>query len=265
MNLLFEQLEKDLVNIFKNELINQNVLLPAKEEDIPIVYFNLKRRLISSHPRKIEKAKDFCCPSRLQNDLTILERKIERGEDLTPYLSRQLHKTSQKGATYDDLLNDWNIHHLHFKTTGTNELLFVWVEEDVIYEIGIYDHDSWTDKDILEKVLLNWENLLITHKMLGTPAFITDEKLSIGEMRKNNINIPIKLSDGNCYSNIGGGITSAGTSVKAQMNYTKFNNELFKKLKMMPLNKGQKISIEKIKSKINVSINNKIVLSCDIF
>jgi hypothetical protein len=79
-------------------------------DEIPYLYFNFKKRIISQQPRKIMKANDFNCPANLLSGLDNLERKIIDGEDLTPHLSKSVSR-NYEGVDY--LLNDWGIYHLH--------------------------------------------------------------------------------------------------------------------------------------------------------
>ena len=82
------------------------------EDDVDklcLLYMNLSRRLVKPVPRKILKSKEFKCPKHLEINLQDLENRIKIGDDLTPFLSRQLKKIEFPDA----MLNEWGIYHLH--------------------------------------------------------------------------------------------------------------------------------------------------------
>ena len=67
------------------------------------------KKLISLQPRKVYYSKKFLCPDECKDALNILISNIERGNNLLPYMSKQVINPEKN----DGLLNDWNIHHFH--------------------------------------------------------------------------------------------------------------------------------------------------------
>ena len=68
-------------------------------------YFGSLRRLVSNVPRLVLKVKGFECPPKYNKELAEIERKIQVGENINPYLSWRVSQLRYS----DDLLNDWKI------------------------------------------------------------------------------------------------------------------------------------------------------------
>ena len=62
--------------------------------DLVLAYFGALRRMVSMDRRTVFKANDFVCPPKYTSALTEIERKIESGENINPYLSRKLPNLS---------------------------------------------------------------------------------------------------------------------------------------------------------------------------
>ncbi len=202
----------------------------SSDHDLIVTYFNFFWRHIPACIRKIEKAKGFLCPENLSSDLQQLEEKISLGSDLTPYMSRDLTKKINI-EKHDPLLNDWGIDHLHFTPQGGKEIMFVKVTADTIYEIGIYDHNSWTDIDVLNIVVDNWPNLIKHYKVVGDvkPAFVSDGD-AIKNFRKIGVNCPVLLKDGNNYFPPGVGVMADRSSMAAHICAMEYINDSLSRL-----------------------------------
>lgn len=212
----FEGLLSDLAGIIRVELTKLGATASNVDDKVLNEYFAIHKRLISQKPRKILKSKQFSCPTNLQSKLTNLEKKIINGEDLIPHCSRAIAGSS-KSTKPDQMLNDWNIYHLHFEAKGgLDKLMFVWITDDTVYEIGIYDHSSWNKIEIIEIIKDNWSNLLEPYRMkdVSDISFTPDDN-TIKLFRNAQINTSLKLKDGSIYMAPGGGYVCDGTNLDA--------------------------------------------------
>ena len=78
-------LRADLIAFFRSELTRIGYVGVSEhdEGDLPRIYFDVCRRLVTPVPRRIHKAKDFSCPSEFRSALATIERKIENGMTYT--------------------------------------------------------------------------------------------------------------------------------------------------------------------------------------
>ena len=186
------------------------------DSDLPRIYFDVCRRLVTPEPRKIHKAKEFSCPSEFRNTLAEIERKIENGEDIHPHLSRKL-----RVLTYNDaLLNDWGIQHLHLgeriESDGfvkrTGPLLYCKFEQDDAYFIDVLLHGNWTTQTLLTTVHENWPEILQRFRLHGVRGTrISDQEIK--ELRRKNCNYCLEMADGTTYASPGGGVVGTGSNV----------------------------------------------------
>lgn len=120
MSISHIDLKNDFVELIKDYFLSLEGMLPKlnyfeqiKNENNPkevcLKYFNLLNRLVESKPRKVLKSQCFYCPSRFRNALKTIEEKIEKGENITSYLSRRIRHLNIR----DSLLDAWGIYHLH--------------------------------------------------------------------------------------------------------------------------------------------------------
>ena len=99
------------------------------------------------------------------------------GNSLKKYQSRMLKKLDYD----DDMLSHWGIQHLHLglqvQADGyverTGELLFVFFKGANAYVIGIYNHTSWCDIDIIESIHKNWPSELALYKSNSNAPSLT--------------------------------------------------------------------------------------------
>ena len=200
--------------------LGYNVTSIVDDHEMVRIYFDVSRRLVSSEPRQILKSNNFSCPPEHWNALAKIERIIESGNIVIPYLSKKI-----KDVNFDDhLLNDWGIHHLHLgeklepngfiKRTGP--LLYCRFEKEFAYFIDVLSHDDFTSQKLIKKLHENWPDLLHQYRVKGLQGDqFTDEQIKI--LREKNINYCIEVGDGISYHPPGGGYTTAGSSVFARM------------------------------------------------
>ena len=211
-------LRADLIAFFRSELTRIGYVGVSEhgDSDLPRIYFDVCRRLVTPEPRKVHKAKDFSCPSEFRNTLATIERKIENGDDIHPHLSKKL-----RVLTYNDaLLNDWGIQHLHLgariESDGfierTGPLLYCKFEHDDAYLIDVLPHGSWTTQTLLTTVHENWPEVLQRFRLHGVRGTrISDQELK--ELRRKNCNYCLEMADGTTYAPPGGGVVGTGSNV----------------------------------------------------
>lgn len=209
----------DMANIMRDELreIGYKVNIPDDRE-LMIYYFTTCNRIVKKRPRKVHEAAGIVVPPSRQAGYDALKERFEKGESVMPHLSKKI-----KGLMFQDkMLFDWGIHHFHLHDViepdgfvkQRDELLYAIVDEDDVYFIDVLDHDHWHDKDLLEKVLVNWPQLLAPFRTGGMPV-VNFNSTEVEELRGMNINLILTLSDGNGYMGRGMGMTAAGTSADA--------------------------------------------------
>jgi hypothetical protein len=189
---------------------------PNKE--IVDIYLNVRKRLVEPKPRQVHRSKEFQCPADLQQGLSVIERAIRRGENITPHLSKLI-----KQADYDDpLLNHWGIHHLHLGTNigadqfveRTGRLLFAMFDSKNAYLINVYSHGAWAMQDMIRILHDNWPESIKPYRLnnvVGLSRFVSDEDVKV--LRKKNVNAFVEIAPNIVYAPIGGGIASSGISV----------------------------------------------------
>lgn len=150
----------------------------------------------------------------------------ESGEDLRPWLHDAIFDLRQ-----DALMNDWGIQHYHLgvefeigkngrrRVRRTGNVLFAAHREDTghLYLIGIFDHQSFSDKQLLEIVNADWPDL-VGHAKIENLIDISPSPTSseIHRLRKNQVNSAVEI-DGTFFVGPGGGYTTSGHSTKAVM------------------------------------------------
>ena len=225
----------DMTNIMRNEMgeLGYKVNIPD-EREVMIYYFTICNRIVKTRPRQVHEALDIVVPESRKAGYNALKTCFEKGYPIMPYLSKKI-----KGLKFPDkMLFDWGIHHFHLGNKiekdgfvkQHDEIVYAIVNEDDVYFIDVLEHDHWSDKDLLEKVLSNWPHLLDSFRIEGTPT--TDFKSKdIAQLRKANINTILVLSDGHGYMGRGMGMTAAGTSTNA----TIFANKIIHRLRQIEM------------------------------
>ena len=210
----------DWINIQKDILMEKwgYDVSSIPDNEIPLAYFNAEQRRPEAKVRQLLLADTFSCPQNLKSGWERLEGLIKSGHDLTPNLSKLVNNLNMK----DSMLNDWGIHHFHLgknmkgdfiKRTGP--LLFALLDEDKFYAIGIFNHGSWADQDIVEIIHRNWSKLVERYQIKDTvqsTPLTEQERLTL---RKRNTNSFVTVQDGTVYAPIGGGVAMSGFNMQA--------------------------------------------------
>lgn len=225
------KLESSLAKIFKKEIeeLGYEVSSLTKDEDVLQAYCSYSYRLLENRPRTIHKANSFVCSNEVKNGLAWLESKLIKGGSVNPHLNSATKKDKLNGLLYD-----WGIHHLHlgekFSSPGFVErsgpVLFAMFRPDDVYFIDIRNHEGWSDKSLLEIVNRNWPELIERYWLKGVRPEASLSANDLTATRKAGINTIVELSDGKVLVSIGGGITTAKTSLAAMDSYVELKRAL---------------------------------------
>lgn len=180
-------------------------------------------RHISTRPRRVEYSKQIQSSSSWllhRSDIERLAAASEAGENLVPYQGRKVSVFDRP----DRLYLDWGIQHLHLGkllpgrslSQGTSELLFALFLDDAAFFIEVYNHKSFSARELLRILDSNWPWWTDRYAVSGAvhPAARPTD-VEVHDLRVNHVNAFIEVSPGRVLAPPGGGCTSAGTSVTA--------------------------------------------------
>jgi hypothetical protein len=214
---------EDFADILRGELKRAGFSGISSDPDVVCRHFeNYHRRRVSVQPREVHRAQPFHFPSEsdfseheLRSRVEAVAEKAEEGRDLNPHLSRNLSNVSYN----DGILNDWGIHHFHLgdeiESDGfierTGELLYARVKDEDFYMIGVYGHDSFSDKDLISVENNNWPEVIERFKLPEDIELLCSyDDDQIREARDAGVQVAIELDDGTVYIHPGGGYASTG-------------------------------------------------------
>ncbi|WP_162874177.1 hypothetical protein [Pseudomonas viridiflava] len=140
-------------------------LTSARSDELAALFFHARTRRVEPRARAVHLSDAFACPIEHEAGWAELKVKIETGEDLSPHLSLKIEYFKGK----DGLLLDWGIYHLHLGQTQhaknksfverTGLGAFGFPTDDAFYAVGIYQHDAWSDRSVIETLHANWPHL----------------------------------------------------------------------------------------------------------
>lgn len=212
----------DWIRFVRKTLESWGYSLPATIDphELAIKYFNLLHRKVPRRPRTVLFSKEFSCPPMYKKRLLKIKKVIEKGEDITPYLSRNLKKLDYN----DFMLNDWGIFHLHLgkklESDGfverTELLLYAIFDENHAYLINVMKHGEWANHVLIEIVHRNWPHIIERWKIKGitSSSLDTTAKQRIA-LRKSGAVSLVQMEDGTVYGPPGGGYAASRISIKA--------------------------------------------------
>jgi hypothetical protein len=203
-----------------------------------VTYINWQNRLISASPRKVLRSPVF------DQNLVALDRStaikqivddIERGRDLTKYLSRRVmvgfalppnptKKQLNLREDLDLLLNDWGIHHLHISTSVEADgfvardgpLIFAVFKEHSAYLIDVMNHREWTNEHLIQVIVRTWPDAGLAFELKGViPPKQTYTAEERAKLRGAGISSFVTI-DGRAFMP-SSGISTAGTSTQASL------------------------------------------------
>ncbi|MDC5721927.1 hypothetical protein [Vibrio europaeus] len=155
--------------------------------------------------------------------ITDIVNHLSGGNDVNSLLSHRVRKLNQSKFA-DLLLSEWGIHHLHFEEHRSNELLFVYFNEDDAYLIDILQHEkadgsvvTWTNTDLVQVMHDNWPNVLrpFVHNTNSQSQELTTEERRT--LRNKAVSTTVIVSDGTEYMPMGGGYSSSKHPINAIM------------------------------------------------
>ena len=190
-------------------------------DELSYKFFNIRKRIVPALPRAVHESSKLACPQEHQSGYAALKAKFVIGDDVTPHLS----KTILSDDYEDYLLNDWGIHHFHLGENindgfadRTGPLLFALVKDSDVYCIGIKAHGAWSEQDLIRTIHEEWPEAIADYRIkgiLGLAYQPTND--DIAKLRKAGVQTMIQIEEGVVYGPIGGGYSTAGTSVQSRM------------------------------------------------
>ena len=186
-------------------------------------YQRYKCRIIDKKPRTVLESRDLSVPQVYQSAYQAIISDIENGKDLKKYQSRNLKKLDYD----DDMLSHWGIQHFHLgqdleddgyvKRTG--DLMFIHFSGTNAHILGLFNHGSWVDLDIIEILHENWPQELAVFKSGSNATPLTE--LEYKTLRKKHANANVTVKDGTEYLCPGMGVAANGAPVFAVLNSDK--------------------------------------------
>ncbi|EPC03352.1 hypothetical protein L861_17575 [Litchfieldella anticariensis FP35 = DSM 16096] len=228
----------DLADELQRRLKEAGLLVPTYEQlrtqdkrseqiKSQIEYYNLSNLLVhyfTVYSRRIPIIQwNVHVSSKLaeRNEISNIVQKLESGEDVNGLLSNKVKKLNQ--AKHADLLrSEWGIYHLHFKENRSEDLLFVYFNEDNAYLLDILKHEkpdgsvvTWTNTDLIQIIHDNWPHIIessIFKTDSDAPVLTAEQRRTL---RKKTTNTNVVVSDGTEYMPLGGGFSSSKHPVSA--------------------------------------------------
>ena len=200
------------------------------DEDFIQMWMNVCLKLIPQQKYQVFRSNTLTSKSlsqEIRDGIDSVQEKLEQGVDVTPHMT----KTVLKGSFTDYLLSDWGIYHLHLGLSmdgnfikRTKEVLFLTIHENRAYFIDVREHGRDGEKhvfaqyDLLKTLADEFPEVIERFELKGfrsDSSIISDPEI-IATSREAGIEIPQAIN-GKIYAPMGGGITSARTSTRAQV------------------------------------------------
>jgi len=182
-------------------------------EQSTITFLNARRRSVPPRPRVVHESRKFRAQNLGQHatDYLALKELVSEGGDLTLYLSREVRRSC--ADKNDKTLNAWGLHHLHFRPSGTRDVLFVRVTDSAVFVTKLLPHGSqqtetWVDPSLLRILHDNWPESASRELHGIAPEVLTSDQRTA--LRKGNVNFAVAMQDGTPHIVAEVGITAAG-------------------------------------------------------
>lgn len=177
-------------------------------------------RIIQPKKRAVLEANNLVIPALYSNSYGNIKSDIELGNNLAKYQSRKLKELDYD----DDMLSHWKIHHFHLDTTidsdgfvsRTCDLLFLHFSDIACHILGVFDHSSWCDIDLIETIHQNWPSALAACKLNSSSNPLREEEYKI--LRANKMCASVVTQDGTEYISPGLGVLSNGAPLFSVLN-----------------------------------------------
>jgi len=209
-----------------NPNVQESDLIKSYEEDMVYAIANWHERIPESIPRKIYKCSDFLCPDHYKSGLALLEKGIKNGYDIFPFLSRQIYEINKS----DKMMFILGVVHFHLGTKqdekktllveGTDDILYAFIQKNNCYFITIDKHGRWYDEELLRKLNVDFPEVLKPWKLNGVtiPSFSEKDRENLHDK---NVMSLISINN-EAYVPPGWGVSTAGTSINARFNLTRY-------------------------------------------
>ncbi len=239
LGIIIKQYFKALENLSPSLNYYDQIKNKSDPKELCLEYLNLTNRLVEPKPREILISHYFYCPKRFRAILGKIEEKIKTGEDITPYLSKEVgwvdDKVGRKNRHRDRLLDAWGIHHIHLgdqvESNGfvkrSGPILFVRFKENSAYFIIIKRHGRrtkksgkkskrshypWNRQILIEIIHNNWSDSIQDYE--ANVEFERPSDDEIKQWRSVDINVPATSKNGTAYFGPGGGVASSGNNIQ---------------------------------------------------
>lgn len=214
--------------------------------ELTIRFVNWLDRLIHPHPRQVFLSREITSNPRYNKhiaDVAMLMLMVERGDELTPHLSRSIRhgyelprlkgKNLNRRKDLDMMLNDWGVHHLHLSADVEGDsfvrrndiLLFAIFTDTAAFFLDLCRHGEWTNQHIVEVAVRNWPDQELFYKLEGVVAGGGYTAEQHKTLRGAGITAMIQV-DGVAYMSRSAGINTVGNSGRSMMKAMRLNREL---------------------------------------
>ncbi len=216
-------LSGDWIEYLRSEIIAAGYSVDATDspDDLSYKFFNIHKRKVLPLCRNVYESSRLSCPQEHQSGYAALKAKFANGDDVTPHLSKTILSDNYE----DCLLNDWGIHHFHLGQNisdgfagRTGPLLFALVANSDVYCIDIKAHGAWSEQEFIRTLHEEWPEAIANYRIngvLGLAYQPTND--DIAKLRKAGVQTMVQVDEGVVYGPIGGGYSTAGTSVQSRM------------------------------------------------
>ena len=221
--------ENDLRQQFANWLSMNDYPADGDLRALVIRYQNITRRIPPRSMWKLRISRKLAArklPRKIKDGLSHFMEQARSSEDLRPFLSSNI-----KRGDYKDLMfYDWGIYHFHLGSKkarhgnrrgfieGSDELLFAITDpmHSTMYLIDVHPHkNGFTNQDLLHIIEENWPEILTTHSPQGiSPSYEDLSDAELGMFRRSGVNVALGTPGGRTVIGMGGGITTAKTSMQ---------------------------------------------------
>jgi hypothetical protein len=217
--------EADWIAGLRAHMIQVQGWAPAEVEslddrDVPIHYFESRRRRLAPQARTLKIADNFRCPSEKEAGWKALQDKVRKGEDLNPHLSSRHAFLLNR----DGLLAEWGVHHFHLGTKRdpknpafvkrTGPLVYALVDDNTFCAINVYTHNDFEEGSIVESIHRNWPDMISKYQMKDVTGGVWD-KTQRRTLRSKNANVFVTTAGGTVYMPISGGVMASGVNSEA--------------------------------------------------
>ena len=218
----------DLCEIAKQLLAHYGIdsSSATTDRDFIEMYMNIRLRLVPQQKYQVLRSKALAArslPQEISDGINSVQGKLEQGVDVTPHMSKSI-----LDGTFTDLLfSDWGIYHLHLGLSmkgnfieRTKEVLFLSIQGSRAYFIDVRDHGRNGERhvfaqfDLLQILADEFPEVIKPFELkdvTGLSHNVTDPE-EIAIYRNGGISLAHEIN-GKVYAPMGGGITTARTSI----------------------------------------------------